>query len=81
MKNTQVELREVFRFMAGIVATHSKEISESIVESFASVVNLSDSRQKWLFDAPEIGFTLYRRMQAFFRNHVHRISSFIWQES
>ena len=38
------ELREVFRFMAGIVAMHSKQIAESIVESFASVVNLSDSR-------------------------------------
>ena len=38
------ELREVFRFMAGIVAMHSKEIAESIVESFASVVSLSDSR-------------------------------------
>ncbi|XP_015779456.1 PREDICTED: uncharacterized protein LOC107357328 isoform X4 [Acropora digitifera] len=37
------ELREVFRFMAGIVAMHSEEIAESIVESFASVVNLSDS--------------------------------------
>ena len=37
----QVELREVFKFMAGIVATHSKEIAESIVESFVSVVNLS----------------------------------------
>ena len=36
------ELREVFRFMAGIVAMHSKEIAESIVESFVSVVNLSD---------------------------------------
>ena len=34
-------LREVFRFMAGIVAMHSKEISESIVESFVSVANLS----------------------------------------
>ncbi|XP_044178924.1 NLR family CARD domain-containing protein 3-like [Acropora millepora] len=34
------ELREVFRFMAGIVAMHSEEIAESIVESFASVVNL-----------------------------------------
>ena len=44
-KEYEVELREVFRFMAGIVATHSKEISESIVESFASVVNLSDSRR------------------------------------
>ena len=40
----EMELREVFRFMAGIVAMHSKEIAESIVESFASVVNLSDSR-------------------------------------
>ena len=39
------ELREVFRFMAGIVAMHSKQIAESIVESFASVVNLSDSRR------------------------------------
>ena len=38
------ELREVFRFMAGIVAMHAKQIAESIVESFASVVNLSDSR-------------------------------------
>ncbi|XP_067050400.1 NLR family CARD domain-containing protein 3-like isoform X2 [Acropora muricata] len=38
------ELREVFRFMAGIVAMHSKQIAESIVESFASVVNLSGSR-------------------------------------
>ena len=38
------ELSEVFRFMAGIVAMHSKQIAESIVESFASVVNLSDSR-------------------------------------
>ena len=35
------ELREVFRFMAGIVATHSKEIAVSIVERFVSVVNLS----------------------------------------
>ena len=34
------ELIEVFRFMAGIVAMHSEEIAESIVESFASVVNL-----------------------------------------
>ena len=39
------ELREVFRFMTGIVAMHSKQIAESIVESFASVVNLSDSRR------------------------------------
>ena len=41
----QIGLREVFRFMAGIVAMHSKEMAESIVESFASVVNLSDSRR------------------------------------
>ena len=34
------KLREVFTFMAGIVARHSKEIAESIVESFVSVVNL-----------------------------------------
>ena len=40
----EMELSEVFRFMVGIVAIHSKEIAESIVESFASVVNLSDSR-------------------------------------
>ena len=40
----EMELREVFRFMAGIVAMHSKEIAESIVESFASVVNLSRRR-------------------------------------
>ena len=40
------ELREVFRFMAGIVAMHSKQIAESIVESFASVVNLSNSRRR-----------------------------------
>ena len=39
-------LREVFRFMAGIVAMHSEEIAESIVESFASVVNLPDSRHR-----------------------------------
>ena len=32
---------DLFTFMAGIVARHSKEIAESIVESFASVVNLS----------------------------------------
>ena len=38
------KLTEVFRFMAGIVAMYSKQIAESIVESFASVVNLSDSR-------------------------------------
>ena len=37
----KVELREVLRFMAGIVATHSKEIAESIVESFVSVGNLA----------------------------------------
>ena len=36
------ELSEVFTFMAGIVARHSKETAESIVESFVSVVNLSD---------------------------------------
>ncbi|XP_015749493.1 PREDICTED: uncharacterized protein LOC107329298 [Acropora digitifera] len=41
-KEYKRNLREVFRFMAGIVAMHSKEIAESIVESFASVVNLSD---------------------------------------
>ena len=35
-------LREVFTFMAGIVARHSRQIAESIVESFVSVVNLSD---------------------------------------
>ncbi|XP_044177997.1 nucleotide-binding oligomerization domain-containing protein 2-like isoform X1 [Acropora millepora] len=35
-------LREEFTFMAGIVARHSKEMAEAIVESFASVVNLSD---------------------------------------
>ena len=35
------ELSEVFTFMGGIVAMHSKEIAESIVESFVSVVNLS----------------------------------------
>ena len=40
------ELSEVFRFMAGIVAMHSEEIAESIVESFASVVNLSDSTHR-----------------------------------
>ena len=40
----EMELREVFMFMVGIVAMHSKEVAESIVESFASVVNLSDSR-------------------------------------
>ena len=39
-------LGEVFRFMAGIVAMHSEEIAESIVESFVSVVNLSDSRHR-----------------------------------
>ncbi|XP_044170560.1 NLR family CARD domain-containing protein 3-like [Acropora millepora] len=33
--------RSVFTFMAGIVAMYSKEIAESIVESFVSVVNLS----------------------------------------
>ena len=38
------EVREVITFMAGIVAMHSKEIAESIVEIFVSVVNLSDSR-------------------------------------
>ena len=38
------EVSEVITFMAGIVAMHSKEIAESIVESFVSVVNLSDSR-------------------------------------
>ena len=38
------ELSEVFTFMSGIVAMYSKEIAESIVESFVSVVNLSDSR-------------------------------------
>ena len=37
----EMGLREVFKFMAGIVARHSKEIAESIVESFVSVVNLS----------------------------------------
>ena len=37
----EMALREVFRFMAGIVAMYSKKIAESIVESFASVVNLS----------------------------------------
>ena len=37
------ELIEVFTFMAGIVAMYSKEIAESLVESFVSV-NLSDSR-------------------------------------
>ena len=37
----EVELREVFRFMAGMVAMHSEEIAESFVESFVSVVNLS----------------------------------------
>ena len=36
------ELNEVFTFMGGIVAMHSKKIAESIVESFVSVVNLSD---------------------------------------
>ncbi|XP_044178222.1 uncharacterized protein LOC122960220 [Acropora millepora] len=40
----EMELRQVFMFMVGIVAMHSKEVAESIVESFASVVNLSDSR-------------------------------------
>ena len=35
------ELREVFTFMAGIVAMHSKEIAESIIESFVSDANLS----------------------------------------
>ena len=35
------QLSEVFTFMGGIVAMHSKEIAESIVESFVSVVNLS----------------------------------------
>ncbi|XP_015756490.1 PREDICTED: uncharacterized protein LOC107335955 [Acropora digitifera] len=35
------ELREVFTFMVGIVAMHSKEIAESIVKSFVSVTNLS----------------------------------------
>ena len=39
-------LREVFTFMAGIVAMHSKETAESIVKSFASVVNLSDSTHR-----------------------------------
>ena len=38
------ELTEVFTFMAGIVAKHSKEIAESVVESFVSVVNLLNSR-------------------------------------
>ena len=38
------EVSEVITFMAGIVAMHSKEIAESIVESFVSVVNLPDSR-------------------------------------
>ena len=42
-KEYEEELIEVFTFMAGIVAMHSKEIAESIVESFVSV-NLSDSR-------------------------------------
>ena len=36
------ELNEVFTFMGGIVTMHSKEITESIVKSFVSVVNLSD---------------------------------------
>ena len=40
------KLREVFRFMAGIVATHSKEIAESIVESFVSVVNMSGPKYR-----------------------------------
>ena len=35
------ELRQVFTFLAGIIAMRSKEIAESIVESFVSVVNLS----------------------------------------
>ncbi|XP_044166705.1 protein NLRC5-like [Acropora millepora] len=33
------ELREVFTFMAGIIAMRSKEIAESIVESFVPIVN------------------------------------------
>ena len=37
----EMGLREVFTFMAGIVAMHSKEIAESIVKSFVPVVNLS----------------------------------------
>ena len=40
----EVELREVLRFMAGIVATYSTEIAESIVESLVSAVNLSCPR-------------------------------------
>ena len=52
------ELREVFRFMAGIIATHSEEIAESIVESFASVVNLSGSRHN--------GFSTPLRLALFF---------------
>ena len=42
----EMGLKEVFRFMAGILAMHSKEIAKSLVESFASVVNLSDSRKR-----------------------------------
>ncbi|XP_015764733.1 PREDICTED: uncharacterized protein LOC107343665 [Acropora digitifera] len=38
----ETKLKQVFTFMAEIVAMHSKEIAESIVESFVSVVNLSD---------------------------------------
>ena len=39
----EMELREVFRFMAGIVAMHSEATAVSIVKSIVSVVNVSKS--------------------------------------
>ena len=42
----QMALREVFRFMAGIVAMHSEATAESIVKSIIAVVNVSDCRSR-----------------------------------
>ncbi|XP_015754165.1 PREDICTED: protein NLRC5-like [Acropora digitifera] len=42
----QMALREVFRFMAGIVAMHSEATAVSIVKSMIAVVNVSDRRSR-----------------------------------
>ena len=40
------ELREVFRFMGGIIAIHSEATAVSIVKSIVSVVNVSDRKSR-----------------------------------
>ena len=75
------ELSEVFTFMGGIVPMRSEATAVSIVKRHCISCKCVSPHIPCLSDAPCIGFALYKRMQTFFRQPVHRLSPFIGQES